>query len=88
MRHEVAIALIICGTLLALAPPASDHFTNRLIAQLMAEQPDVISFSLNSKPMSSNYRFGCWALGAAMVGIGIIGSFKSCGGNNYDGDSP
>jgi hypothetical protein len=80
MRHEVAIALIICGTALALAPPLSDHFQDQQIAQLLLERKDFNSVSLGILPMSSQYRFGCWALGAVMIGVGIASSRrgKSC----------
>jgi hypothetical protein len=86
MRHEVATTLIICGTLLALAPPVSDYFADHQISQILQERKDFNSVSLGILPMSSEYRFGCWALGAVMIGIGVLGSCcgRSCSRGGVD----
>jgi hypothetical protein len=77
MRYEVATTLIICGTLLALAPPVSDYISDQQIAQILVARKDFTSFSMGIPPMSTEYRLGCWALGAVMIGIGVVGSW--CG---------
>ena len=66
MRHEVAIVLIVCSTLLALAPPVSDYAMNHQMTQLLLEhkmdRTDVNSsynINLPGQPISSEYRMGC-----------------------------
>jgi hypothetical protein len=34
--------------------------------------------------MSSEYRFGCWALGAAMIMVGTIGGWREDAGKPGD----
>jgi hypothetical protein len=85
MRHEVAIALIACGTLLALAPPFSDYLVRRQVAEVIVSRTDFNNVSFNVEAMSSEYRFGCWILGATMISIGVVTSFR-CPGKR-DGDS-
>jgi hypothetical protein len=87
MRYKVWIALIVCGTLLALAPPVSDYISNYQISRVLLERKDFNSVSFGIAPMSSEYRFGCWALGAAMIGIGVIGGWREHGGY-IDEDNP
>ena len=58
MRHEVATTLIICGTLLALAPPVSDYFADHQISQILQERKDFNSVSLGILPMSANTASG------------------------------
>jgi hypothetical protein len=76
MRHEVAIVLIICGTLLALAPPASDYYNQREALQVLVDRPNLDDLHITFPQMSSEYRFGCWALGAAVIGVGIYGGWR------------
>ncbi len=76
MRHEVAIVLIICGTLLALAPPASDFLKERQATQVVLQREDITHWTISGTAMSSEYRFGCWALGAVMIGVGIYGGWR------------
>ncbi|HVT26724.1 MAG TPA: hypothetical protein VHE81_01790 [Lacipirellulaceae bacterium] len=85
MRYKVWIALIVCGTFLALAPPVSDYLASRQIAQMLVERKDFNSVSLGQPLMSSEYRFGCWALGAAMIGVGTVGGWREHGGYLDDG---
>jgi len=75
MRTEVTIVLVICGTLLVLAPPASDYFATQQAAKLLAAQHDFQSVHFGIQPMSETYRLGCWALGAAMIFVGIVGGW-------------
>lgn len=71
MRHEVAVALILCGTALAVTPPASDYLNQRQITQVLIQREDFSNVSSGIAPMSQQYRLGCWGLGAAMIAIAI-----------------
>jgi hypothetical protein len=82
MRYKIWMTLIICGTIIVLAPPLSDYLSNYRISQMLIERKDFNSVSLGILPMSSEYRFGCWALGAAMILVGVIGGWRE------DGDMP
>jgi hypothetical protein len=75
MRHKIWVTLIICGTIIVLAPPLSDYLANRGIAEMLIERKDFNTVSLGL-PMSTEYRFGCWALGAAMILVGTIGGWR------------
>jgi hypothetical protein len=79
MRYKIWITLVVCGTLLALAPPVSDYLASYQVAQVMVERKDFSSVSLGQPLMSSEYRFGCWALGAAMIVVGIVGGWRQHG---------
>jgi hypothetical protein len=76
MRYKIWITLIVCGTLIVFAPTLSIYLANREISQIMIERKDFNSFSLGHAPMSSEYRFGCWVLGAAMILVGTIGGWR------------
>lgn len=75
MRHPIAIVLIFCGTLLVLAPPASDYLREREATLLLRERSDFTQVRLATDALSTEYRFGCWALGAAMIAVGIYGAW-------------
>lgn len=74
LRYEVAVTLIGCGTLLALAPPLSDYLAMRQIASIIVEREDFNRVSMGIEPMSETYRAGLWTLAAAMIGIAVAGS--------------
>jgi hypothetical protein len=76
MRYKIWMTLIICGTIIVLAPPLSDYLSNYRISQMLIERKDFNSVSLGLSPMSSEYRFGCWALGAAMIVVGVLGGWR------------
>jgi len=80
MRYKIWMTLIICGTIIVLAPPMSDYLSNYRISQMLIERKDFNSVSLGILPMSSEYRFGCWALGAAMILVGILGGWREDAG--------
>jgi hypothetical protein len=73
MRYKIWITLIVCGTLIALAPPLSDYLFNHQVQRMLIERKDFNSMSFGTPLMSSEYRFGCWALGGAMIAVGTIG---------------
>jgi hypothetical protein len=82
MRYKVWLTLIICGTIIVLGPSLSDYLINRQISELLIQRKDFNSVSLGLAPMSSEYRFGCWALGAAMIFVGTIGGWREDAGSS------
>jgi hypothetical protein len=76
MRYKIWLTLIICGTIIVLAPPLSDYLINYRISEMLIERKDFNSVSFGLSPMSSQYRFGCWALGATMILVGVIGGWR------------
>jgi hypothetical protein len=84
MRYKIWLALIICGTIIVLAPPVSDYLANRGILEMLVERKDFNRVSLALPPMSTEYRFGCWGLGAAMILVGTIGGWREDAGRADD----
>jgi hypothetical protein len=72
MRNNVAIALIICGTVLSLAPSASDLLQGWQMAQALSEPASATASRFFPQPLEETYRIGTWILGGTMVGLGII----------------
>jgi hypothetical protein len=80
MRYKIWITLVVCGTLIVFAPTIFDYLENREISQILIERKDFSNFGLGLAPMSSEYRFGCWALGAAMILVGTGGGWREDAG--------
>jgi hypothetical protein len=76
MRYKIWLTLIICGTIIVLAPPLSDFLASHRISTILLERKDFNSVNFGLAPMSEQYRFGCWALGAAMILVGTIGGWR------------
>lgn len=76
MRHYVATVLIFCGTVLALAPTASDYLQERELAQLESRQELVGSHTFIRQPLGEEYRIGAWLLGGGMICLGILGGWQ------------
>jgi hypothetical protein len=73
MRIVVAIVLILCGTLLVLAPAVVDFLDRVSVAAILSDRKDLNSVSLSPEPMSGTYRSVCWMLGGAMLLTGTVG---------------
>jgi hypothetical protein len=76
MKIEIAITLIICGTILIAVPPASDYLQRDQVAKVMIEKPEATSVMVG-EAMSEEYRLGCWFTGAAMIGVAVIASLRA-----------
>jgi len=76
MKAPVAVALIIVGGILILAPAIADHLARAQVVAVMAARnvPDV---SLHPDPMGSAYRFGCWLAGGVMIAVAVFTS-RNC----------
>jgi hypothetical protein len=72
MRNHIAIVLILCGTVLALAPSASDYLQGWQMAQAMSEPASATASGFFRQPLEETYRIGTWILGGTMVGLGIL----------------
>ena len=80
MKTSVAVTLIVMGTLIILAPPASDYLHQRQLSSLIA-RPEVSEVRLPGT-MCDMYRFGCWLAGVTMVLMAIRGSLgRKCANN-------
>lgn len=73
MKSGVAIALIIGGVVLIAMPPLSDVWQTSMIAWVMQSKHDNMSVALPGE-MDGIYRFACWLMGAAMIGIAVVAS--------------
>jgi hypothetical protein len=79
MRYHIWMTLVMCGTLIVLAPPISDYLAGYQLQKILSERKDIgnVNFGLGTVgPMSENYRFGCWALGAAMIAVAVVGGSR------------
>jgi hypothetical protein len=77
MRKYTAIALIVCGTLLALAPIASDLIQGLEIAEALSARSPVHPSGFYRQPLEESYRIATWLLGGSMIGLGLIRSCMS-----------
>jgi len=75
MRPAVSVALIVCGAIIVVIPPVYDYLLAQMGASVMVARTDMASINVG-EPLSQVYRFGCFALGAAMIVIAIVGAFK------------
>jgi hypothetical protein len=77
MRKYPAIVLIVCGTLLALAPSASDFIQGLQVAEALSGHSPANPSGFYRQPLEESYRIGTWLLGGSMVGLGLIGGWLS-----------
>ena len=73
MRSDFLIALLICGTLIVALPPISDQMDNQTRVALLS-RPNAQPSDAYVEGMSSDYRVGCYLLGAVMIATAVIGS--------------
>jgi hypothetical protein len=83
MRNFVAVGLIVCGTILALAPAASDYLQSRQIGEYLAapSQPGAAKFM--RQPVPEAFMVAGWILGGAMISLGIFGGSRSASTNTH-----
>ena len=77
MRYLIAIVLIVCGTLLAMAPTASEYLQGEQISQMLAERADSVGTPFFRQPLDEEYRVGGWLLGGAMICLGAMQGCRS-----------
>lgn len=72
MKPAVSVTLIICGTLLILAPWLFQYLQLRELTELAAALKwDQLNY--DSSRQQEDYAFFCWISGAAMVLLGVFG---------------
>ncbi len=76
MKSGIAIALIVCGTLLVITPAVYDYMLLRNVSNVLLSRTDMRTVT-SGEPLSSMYRFVCWSFGAIMIGVAILRSLKS-----------
>ncbi len=70
MRSAIGVCLIIFGTIIVSLPAISDLSRNYFAMQMMS--PEGFHNISIGGAMSSEYRFGCWILGACMIATSAI----------------
>ena len=75
MKTPVAITLIITGSLLIAAPIIADFVERAQVAAALGK-PGVTSVNLQPT-LSSEYRFGCWFVGCAMILAATLASRRA-----------
>lgn len=70
MRSSVALGLIVCGTIFALAPSISDYLHGYQVAQFLTDRTIQSGITKIHTPFGETYRASAWVLGAAMIGLG------------------
>jgi hypothetical protein len=69
MKTAVIVTLIVVGAAIVALPALSDAWRAWMMTRLM--EHGATSVTLEGR-MEDLYRFGCWALGAAMIGVAIL----------------
>jgi hypothetical protein len=77
MRNYIAIALIVCGTLLALAPILSDCIQGLEIAKALSGRWPIYPSGFYRQPLEESYRIATWLLGGSMIGLGFTSGWLS-----------
>jgi hypothetical protein len=72
MRSSVAITLIVCGTVFALMPSASDYFHGYQVSQFLADRTLLRGITPIHQPFGETFRASAWVLGAAMISLGAV----------------
>ena len=78
MRIYVATVLVLCGTLMAIAPIASDFIQNQQIVDLVSNGG---VWTYVRPPLKDDFCVASWVLGGAMIGLGIIRGWQPAGSN-------
>ena len=72
MKTPAVITLVIMGAFLIAAPIASDYLPRAQIVEAFSTTgANQVTLGEN---LSEAYRFGCWLVGALMIGAAIIGT--------------
>jgi len=85
MRPSVAIALIVMGSLIVIAPVVTNYFEQapyqanamRVVEDYKADPVNKLPY-LQQRYPTSVYSYFCLVAGLAMVGIGVWGALKKC----------
>ena len=70
MKPPVAVALIIMGTVLILAPIGADYLFQRNLVSLLTKEQSIGATVMSQ--LSAWYRVVCWLTGSLMVLVGAL----------------
>jgi hypothetical protein len=70
----VVVALIVVGGILILAPIVADYLHEAHRVQLMEKGASSVTLP---EPLSSEYRFGYWFTGTAMIAVSVYLAIRS-----------
>ncbi len=76
MRRQIALGLIICGTLLALAPVLSDFVQGLQMAQALGHDIAATDSTFLRQPLDGSFQVASWLMGGAMVTLGAVGGWR------------
>jgi hypothetical protein len=77
MKTAIAIALIVCGTVLVLSPAIYDFLMIRHLTVELNGVRDDERFQWGSRQfLSLGYRYVCWLFGVAMIGVAVLQSVR------------
>ena len=68
MKAGAVCTLIVFGAVLILAPVVADSIRTSHVARLLEAGANSVTLD---PAISTEYAFGCWLAGAAMVGVGV-----------------
>jgi hypothetical protein len=73
MKPSVAVAMIIMGAVLILAPIGADYLFQRNLVSLLLKEPSISAMIMPQ--LSAWYRIVCWLTGSLML---LIGTLTAC----------
>lgn len=79
MRSSVAVALVVCGTLFAVLPVASDYYHGYQVSQFLADRTVQTGVTRIHQPFGETFRASAWVLGGVMIGLGAVGGMAPAG---------
>ena len=74
MKSGVAIALIVCGTILLVTPAINNYLVVHDVAAVMRARTDLNRVDLTGMP--DGYEYLCWAAGIAMAVVAVAQSVR------------
>ena len=74
MRYQVAIALVVCGTLFALMPSISDYLHEYQVSQFLAVRTIQPGITRINQPFGVTFRAAAWVMGSSMIALAVLGS--------------
>ncbi len=76
MRSSVAVALVICGTMFALLPVASDYYHGYQVSQFLADRIVQTGVTRIHQPFGETFRAAAWVMGGVMIAVGMVGGSR------------
>jgi hypothetical protein len=80
MKTPLAVALVVVGGMLIIAPIVADYFlkaNHQANVVRLLERPEARTVSLQREEMDSTYSYACWLLGALAIGASVYFSVRT-----------